>query len=274
MLVQDGHEGHRRKGEPTFVLPNCFQQRMVSHVVDDEGLAGGQNLTNFRIFIEPQREVSHMFVVARCYDEAGALIVAHENDAAAIDPHDFRDPLHDSEQNVMHVETRGERLGELQDGLSVQFPPTQPFDVAAKPCLEANSSHEFGGAERLMHIIIRAESKDSLDLRVRIQGGENDDGKLAVPRMGSDVFENRVAVWWRHHQVEENELRRVFLEPREGRRSTIDQMAVKFSAAQGAFQNPAADGVVVDDQNWGRSHPDTIPPSGPRGGMADGKVSL
>jgi len=127
-----------------------------------------------------------------------------EDDAAAIDAHHLGDALHDREQDVADIEARGERLGELEQGLLLPIPARQPVEVLPDPHLHAQASQELTGPERFLHVIVRAARERTLDLAVRFEGRQHHDRHVGEARSPAHVAEDGVPIRLRHHEVQQN----------------------------------------------------------------------
>jgi hypothetical protein len=116
-------------------------------VADDERLTAREHLANFRVVREVDLQIAQARVVAR-REHVPDAVVAEEHDAATVDERDLRDALNDQEQDVAHIQGRGELLRELEHRLLVTLAGVNAVQIFAHAELSADPLHELGGVNR------------------------------------------------------------------------------------------------------------------------------
>src|SRR5207302_580459 len=89
-----------------------------------------------------------------CVSASG--LSANEDDRHAVDARDFRDAVHDREEDPTDVEVRRERLRELEDDLGVLLLARELLHRGAEAELTAYARDELDGLERLLHEVVGA----------------------------------------------------------------------------------------------------------------------
>jgi len=256
LLFEDDRQ-EREGAEPVLGHPGAdeIEERVRLHVLDHQGLAVAEHLLNLGVFLQLDRQIEQLFVVARGDDVADPIPVTDEDDAAAIDARDLGDAADDGKEDVAKIERGGERLRQLEDDLGVALLAAEGLHVLAHPQLAADAGDELHRAEGLADEIVGAHLEGLRDVFLGVERRQHHDGQVGRARVAAERAEHREAVGRRHDEVEQHQRRRARREPVHRRRARGGDRRRQPRRAERLRQHMATDGVVVDDEDRGdRGH--------------------
>ena len=105
--------------------------------------------------------------------------------------------------------------------------------------------HQLFGAEGLGHIIICSQAKTGQLVVFFISGSQHDDRDLAV---FADLFQNFKTIPIRHHDIQYNQIKFLFLKETDCLKSVFRFLAkVAFQLSVGSYQLPQMDIVIGNE---------------------------